>query len=272
MEQGTRRPARPVQSAASAGVPTPRQAQQRESILDEYASMSAEISELLAEVEGPHTTLDKPVAACTTPDRPTGQHAVPQANKLQGQNTQVYTGAQQQSNLPQRSSEIQRLQESLAPQARKGDGGGSNDEYDAEDENGEGEELTAQEIADYARGTLGIDPVWDAELLWIAVEGLRAPLPDGWVEVCVLAPLCCNPLLTVVSPRSTMTKLRTQRISTKRRLAPPHGSTRWMGTIAIWHRCVGAGNNICTPSPCTVADQRHRRKRRKRADFNATQC
>ena len=47
----------------------------------------------------------------------------------------------------------------------------------------EEEELTAQEIAEYARGTLDIDPVWDAELLWIAAEGLRAPLPDGWTEV-----------------------------------------------------------------------------------------
>ena len=53
----------------------------------------------------------------------------------------------------------------------------------SQEEEVEEEELTAQEIAEYARGTLDIDPVWDAELLWIAAEGLRAPLPDGWTEV-----------------------------------------------------------------------------------------
>ena len=58
------------------------------------------------------------------------------------------------------------------------------EEQTDEDEGEEGhDEPTAQEIADYARGTLGIDPVWDAELLWIAAEGLRAPLPAGWAEV-----------------------------------------------------------------------------------------
>ena len=46
----------------------------------------------------------------------------------------------------------------------------------------EDEGPTAGEIADYARNVLGLDPVWDTDLLWIATEGLDAPLPEGWVE------------------------------------------------------------------------------------------
>lgn len=36
-----------------------------------------------------------------------------------------------------------------------------------------------QEILEYAR-YLGMDPDADRELLWIAREGLKAPLPEPW--------------------------------------------------------------------------------------------
>ena len=40
---------------------------------------------------------------------------------------------------------------------------------------------TAQEIADYAR-YIGMDPIVDINLLWIAEEALSASLPEGWQE------------------------------------------------------------------------------------------
>jgi hypothetical protein len=41
-------------------------------------------------------------------------------------------------------------------------------------------EPTARQIADYARW-MGMDPVGEATLLWIAREGLKAPLPEHWL-------------------------------------------------------------------------------------------
>ena len=40
---------------------------------------------------------------------------------------------------------------------------------------------TAQEIVDYAR-YIGMDPIGDVNLLWIAEEALCASLPEGWTE------------------------------------------------------------------------------------------
>ncbi|KAL0252205.1 hypothetical protein GEMRC1_001417 [Eukaryota sp. GEM-RC1] len=40
-------------------------------------------------------------------------------------------------------------------------------------------EPTESEVMEYAE-YLGMDPVDDADLLWIAKEGINAPLPDGW--------------------------------------------------------------------------------------------
>eukprot|EP00329_Picozoa_sp_Boothbay-MS584-11_P006677 59568_3 len=37
------------------------------------------------------------------------------------------------------------------------------------------------EIIDYAK-YLGMNPIFDADLLWVAAEGLTAPLPAGWTE------------------------------------------------------------------------------------------
>ena len=42
--------------------------------------------------------------------------------------------------------------------------------------------LSAHDIAEYARAVLQLNPVYDASLLWIAEEGLAAPLPQGWAE------------------------------------------------------------------------------------------
>ena len=41
------------------------------------------------------------------------------------------------------------------------------------------EETYSEAVLDYAR-YLGIDPVGEAKLLWIAQEGLDAPLPPQW--------------------------------------------------------------------------------------------
>ena len=35
------------------------------------------------------------------------------------------------------------------------------------------------EVVDYAK-FLGIDPLTEPQFLWIAREGLKAPLPEGW--------------------------------------------------------------------------------------------
>eukprot|EP00929_Paragymnodinium_shiwhaense_P008868 TRINITY_DN112840_c0_g1_i1.p1 TRINITY_DN112840_c0_g1~~TRINITY_DN112840_c0_g1_i1.p1 ORF type:complete len:518 (-),score=65.82 TRINITY_DN112840_c0_g1_i1:103-1656(-) len=40
---------------------------------------------------------------------------------------------------------------------------------------------TEQDIADYAAG-LGLDPILDSDLLWIARQALEEPLPAGWSE------------------------------------------------------------------------------------------
>ncbi len=39
--------------------------------------------------------------------------------------------------------------------------------------------LVCTEIDEYAKW-LGLDPATDSDLLWIAREGLKAPLPDEW--------------------------------------------------------------------------------------------
>ena len=36
-----------------------------------------------------------------------------------------------------------------------------------------------QEILDFAR-VIGIDPIKEPELMWLAREGIEAPLPKGW--------------------------------------------------------------------------------------------
>jgi len=38
---------------------------------------------------------------------------------------------------------------------------------------------TEEEIYEYAR-VIGIDPIKEAHLLWIAREGINSPLPDHW--------------------------------------------------------------------------------------------
>ncbi|EAY08406.1 hypothetical protein TVAG_269320 [Trichomonas vaginalis G3] len=42
------------------------------------------------------------------------------------------------------------------------------------------ENPTDEEIAEYCQ-YLGLDPQKDPDLLWIAIEGIKAPLPDGWI-------------------------------------------------------------------------------------------
>lgn len=44
------------------------------------------------------------------------------------------------------------------------------------------DEPTQEDIQEYAKW-LGLDPVRDFDLLWIAVEGIKAPLPEGWKPV-----------------------------------------------------------------------------------------
>eukprot|EP00741_Cyanophora_paradoxa_P000330 tig00000403_g321.t1 len=65
-----------------------------------------------------------------------------------------------------------------------GGGGGAGEvegNWTPELEGDEENRPSALEIANFAR-YLGMDPVLDAELLWIAEEALVAPLPDGWGE------------------------------------------------------------------------------------------
>lgn len=40
-------------------------------------------------------------------------------------------------------------------------------------------EPTQEDVDEYAKW-LGMDPATDSELMWIAIEGLKAPLPKGW--------------------------------------------------------------------------------------------
>lgn len=42
------------------------------------------------------------------------------------------------------------------------------------------ENPTDEEVAEYCQ-YLGLDPNKDPDLLWIALEGIKAPLPDGWI-------------------------------------------------------------------------------------------
>ncbi|KAJ1472595.1 hypothetical protein T484DRAFT_1571568, partial [Baffinella frigidus] len=49
------------------------------------------------------------------------------------------------------------------------------------DDNGGEAGPSATEIVDYAR-YIGMDPIGDVNLLWIAEEALCASLPEGWTE------------------------------------------------------------------------------------------
>ena len=42
------------------------------------------------------------------------------------------------------------------------------------------DEPTKEELEEYCQ-YLGLDPKEDPDLLWIAEEGLKAPLPSGWI-------------------------------------------------------------------------------------------
>jgi hypothetical protein len=178
-------------------LPSPQQQAQQRDILDEYASMSAEISELLAEVDGPttpancQTTPEGKVAGAATPDGALGStpyhtplgaaHGTPPEEWRQPLQPEVRPQSTADATTPLAPAPGRPDQQQHRRQHRQEH---AEEEQTDEDEGEEGhDEPTAQEIADYARGTLGIDPVWDAELLWIAAEGLRAPLPAGWAEV-----------------------------------------------------------------------------------------
>jgi hypothetical protein len=63
------------------------------------------------------------------------------------------------------------------PEVSSNDEGGSGSEEDEE------EAYTREEVVHFAKTLLGLDPEVDADLLWIAEEALRAPLPLGWVEL-----------------------------------------------------------------------------------------
>jgi centrosomal protein CEP164 len=54
-----------------------------------------------------------------------------------------------------------------------------NQSYHGLDEEGDEYEPTQDEIIEYAK-FLGIDINTDQDLLWIAVEGLKAPVPEPW--------------------------------------------------------------------------------------------
>ncbi len=58
----------------------------------------------------------------------------------------------------------------------------SNEEDGSDAEEDEGA-YTREEVVHFAKTLLGLDPDADADLLWIAEEALRAPLPLGWVEL-----------------------------------------------------------------------------------------
>ena len=59
----------------------------------------------------------------------------------------------------------------------------SNEEHGSGSEEEEDEAYTHEEVVHFAKTLLGLDPEVDADLLWIAEEALRAPLPLGWVEL-----------------------------------------------------------------------------------------
>ena len=61
--------------------------------------------------------------------------------------------------------------------------GCSNEEEGSGSEEDEEQEYTPEEVAHFAKTMLGLDPEVDVDLLWIAEEALRAPLPLGWVEL-----------------------------------------------------------------------------------------
>ena len=63
-----------------------------------------------------------------------------------------------------------------------GGGGGATSEGSFSSQGvGEYDPPSAMEIIEYAK-YLGMNPIYDADLLWIAAEGLTAPLPAGWTE------------------------------------------------------------------------------------------
>ncbi|EGF84195.1 hypothetical protein BATDEDRAFT_85377 [Batrachochytrium dendrobatidis JAM81] len=53
-----------------------------------------------------------------------------------------------------------------------------------EEEYDENYEPTQEEVIEYAK-FLGMDPVADKHLLWIARDSLKAPLPADWKPWCV---------------------------------------------------------------------------------------
>ena len=59
----------------------------------------------------------------------------------------------------------------------------SSNEEGGSDSDEEEEAYTREEVVHFAKTLLGLDPDADADLLWIAEEALRAPLPLGWVEL-----------------------------------------------------------------------------------------
>lgn len=52
-------------------------------------------------------------------------------------------------------------------------------------------QATANEIISYARH-LGIDPTYDADLLWIAEQAYNAPVPENWEEHMVRGHKFCS--------------------------------------------------------------------------------
>ena len=52
-----------------------------------------------------------------------------------------------------------------------------------EESEGHTESYTEEEIVHFGEALLGLDALKDRDLMWIAEEALRAPVPQGWVEL-----------------------------------------------------------------------------------------
>jgi len=71
-----------------------------------------------------------------------------------------------------------------AAQSARGDADGFSRSFAQNMSNVSGDDFeapSAMEIIEYAK-YLGMNPIYDADLLWVAAEGLTAPLPAGWAE------------------------------------------------------------------------------------------
>lgn len=100
---------------------------------------------------------------------------------------------------------------------------------------------TAQEIVDYAR-YIGMDPISDVNLLWIAEEALCASLPEGWTVSPKSTRSLTSPIFDAQPEDSTVSCCVSRLIATPASLSPLQEHHDAAGNVFYYNTITGVSS------------------------------